>query len=221
MEYQGLTTGDLVNISALNRCFLRAVAGAESRVFGAISACRMSLDEQSRLANAPFLLFSLREHDDDFWHKLLDENPQLEFIDQGEQPCPEICQLQAAGLSFLWQLARRNPYAVRLICGASVSWCEQIAQLTLVALLARSANRHDLIGPRFADDDIFWRRLLGNGVAKSHKLRRASHHSALQHMLTHRRTSERARLSAAACAMRAPVRQSARHNTGSIGEPKV
>lgn len=221
MEYQGLTTDDLVNITELNRCFLRVVTASESPLYGVLSDCSLSLDEQLRLASAPFLLFSLREHDDDFWQRLLDDSPQLGLIDQGETPCAEICQLQAAGLSFLWQLARRNPYAVRLICGASVSWCERLARLALITLLARSAHRHDLLGLRFADDDMLWRRLLGHGVAKSYKLRRASHYRALQHMLTHRRASQSARLSAAACAVRAPSQQLVPQDRGGIREPKV
>lgn len=221
MEYQGLTTDDLINIGALNLSFLRVVATSDAQAFGALSACRMSLDEQSRLAAAPFLLFSLREHDDDFWQQLLDDNPQLELADQCELPRPDIGQLQAAGLSFLWQLARRNPYAVRLVCGASVNWCERLARLTLVTLLGRSAHRDDLLGLRFANDDILWRRLLGNGVAKSQKLRRASHYGALQHMLTHRHAPPSRRLSAAACSMRAPTQQSGRQNRRTIREPEV
>ena len=210
-----------MNMAALNRCFLRAVANAQTEEFGVLSGRAMSLDQQSRLASAPFLLFSLREHDEDFWRMLLDENPQLGFDDQPDPPDAAICRLQAAALAFLWQLARRNPYAVRLICGASVSWCERLAEQALVTLLGRSADRHDLLGLRFANDDTLWRRLLENGAAKSNKLRRTSHHGALQQMLTHRHAPKSARLSAAACITRTPAKQSARYEARGIREPKV
>lgn len=221
MDYQGLTTDDLVNIKALNRSFLKAIMGSETAVFRVLSTCSMSADERSRLASAPFLLFSLREHDQDYWQRLLDDSPQLELMDQDEQPRPELCQLQAAGLAFLWQLARRNPHNVRLVCGASVSWCEQLARLTLVTLLGRSAHRHDLLRLRFANDDTIWRRLLNGGVARSNHLRRASHYSALHRLLTHRHVPQSARLSAAACAMRTPRQRSVSQGPEGIREPKV
>ena len=163
MDYQGPTPDDLANINALNRSFLAAISDSSADVFGAVAIHKMGVAERTRLASAPFLLFSFREQDDAYWQRILSEDPQIDLMEMSGRPHVRIRQLQAAGLGFLWQLARRNPYAVRLACGASVAWCEQLARLTLVALLQRAAQRGDLLRLRFAEDTTVWRRLLGNG----------------------------------------------------------
>ena len=221
MDYQGLTADDLRNINALNHRFLGAVSGSGPEVFSLIATRRMNLRERARLAAAPFLLFSFREDDHDYWQRLLDEDPQADLIDSRERPDRLVRELQFAGLSFLWQLARRNPYAVRLLCGAPVSWSEQLSRPTLVRLLQRAAERHDLLSLRFANNDVVWRRLLGNGTSARKIDRRASHQFALQVMLARRREAQRDRLPAAACAMRRAAQTASREHAGSIREPEV
>lgn len=221
MDYQGLTADDLRNINALNHTFLTAIAESRAETFSLVATRRMNVHERARLAAAPFLLFSFREDDHDYWHQLLDDTPQVDLIGSCERPDRRIRELQFSGLSFLWQLARRNPYAVRLLCGASVSWSEQLSRPTLVWLLQRAAERHDLLSLRFATNDIVWRRLLGNGISARKCDRRASHHFALQVMLARRREVQRDRLSAAACAIRGIAQQVPNSHPRANREPKV
>lgn len=202
MEYEGLTRDDLANIHALNRSFLKAISGSAEEVFGVIARRRLTDSQLSRLAGVPFLLFSFREHDNDYWQRVLADSPQLDLIDSGNPPDENIAQLQVAGLGFLWQLVRRNPYAARIVSGASVSWCERIAGLTLVSLLQSAAPRGDLLRMRFPDEETVWRRLLKDGISSQHQTRLASHYSALQALLTRAPELRYSRVAAAACRIR-------------------
>ena len=202
LEYQGLTRDDLANIHALNRSFLKAIAGSAAEAFGVIASRRLTDPQLSRLAGVPFLLFSFREHDNDYWQRVLADSPQFDLIDSGNPPDENIAQLQVAGLGFLWQLVRRNPYAARIVSGASVSWCERIAELTLVSLLQSAAPRRDLLRMRFPDEETVWRRLLEDGISPHHQTRLASHYSALQALLTRAPELRYSRVSAAACRIR-------------------
>ena len=202
LEYQGLTRDDLANIHALNRSFLKAIAGSAAEAFGVIASRRLTDPQLLRLAGVPFLLFSFREHDNDYWQRVLADSPQFDLIDSGNPPDENIAQLQVAGLGFLWQLVRRNPYAARIVSGASVSWCEQIAGLTLVSLLQSAAARGDLLRMRFPDEETVWRRLLEDGISPQRQARLASHYSALQALLTRAPELSYSRVSAAACRIR-------------------
>ncbi|MGI9235840.1 MAG: hypothetical protein ACR2QZ_00490 [Woeseiaceae bacterium] len=221
MDYRGPTLDDLANINALNRAFLTAISGSSADDFGVLATRSMSPSQRARLSSAPFLLFSLREQDVDYWRQLLDNDSQPDLIESCEPPDASIGQLQVACLGFLWQLARRNPYAVRLVSGASVSWCEQISQLTLVGLLRRAAQRGDLLRLRFPDDKAVWRRLILNGVQINNQTRTASHHVALQEILIRSVASSGQSVSAAACAMRGPGQQVMHSRSGGIREPEV
>ncbi|MDH3305224.1 MAG: hypothetical protein OEM50_09610 [Gammaproteobacteria bacterium] len=202
MEYQGPTADDLVNIHALNRLFLRAISASAVNGIDGIADRRLTDSQLSRLAGAPFLLFSFRERDNDYWQRLLADDPQIDLIDSGDPLDEHFRELQVAGLSFLWQLVRRNPYAARVVSGAPVSWCERVGGLTLVSFLQKAATRPDLLRMRFADNDTVWRRLLQNGISTQRQTRLASHHSALQSMLTRTPEPNYGRLSAAACRIR-------------------
>ena len=175
MDYQGLTPDDLANVRALNRAWLRATGRDE------------------RLAAAPFLLFSFREHDAGLWQRLLAPGTQHElFSDQ--PPCGgERSGLQAAGLAFLWELSRRNPYVARIIGGAPLDWCQQIASETLVRVLDCTSHR-ELIEPRFPDGAPVYTRV-------------SAQMAALQSMLTLGIDPDAARLPAAACRMPGPARR--------------
>jgi len=202
MQYQGLTPDDLANINALNRCFLVAMADSGARGSGVLAIGHLSQLQFARLAIAPFLLFSFREQDSDYWQRILADDPQVDLLDSSDPPGEKIRQLQMAGLGFLWQLSRRNPYAVRIVSGAPASWCERLAGLTLVSLLDHAAMRSDLLGIRFRDDDNVWRRLLGNGLSSRRSLRLTSQHCALQALLTRGQQTQYNRLPAAACRIR-------------------
>jgi len=202
MEYEGLTNDDLANIHALNLSFLIAVSGSAAAGFGEIARRRHTDSQLTRLAGAPFLLFSFREQDDDYWRRVLEDDPQIDLIDSGNPRDEKIGQLKVAGLSFLWQLVRRNPYAARIVSGAPVGWCDRLSGLTLVDLLQKAAARGDLLRLRFPDEAAIWRRLLENGSGSRRQARLASHHSALQALLTRAPESHYNRLSAAACRIR-------------------
>jgi hypothetical protein len=119
---------------------------------------------------------------------------------------PELQRLQTAALSFLWHLARRNPYATRIISGASVWWCEKIANLPLVTLLDRTGARGDLMQSRLDNPAELGARLLGDGTSSRPKVRRSSQLVALQSLLTRATSDHYSRLPAAACEMPRPMR---------------
>lgn len=190
MEYEGLTRDDLNNVRALNRVWLEQDGNAE---------LRLSQGRLERLAAAPFLLFSFCEHDDARWSRWLGERRQEDLLERGTAISPEVRALQAAGLAFQWELARRNPYVARIVSGAPLHWCEQIAAATLVRVL--DCARYNMIEPRFADGTSQKRRLLGRGSALEREMRVFAQIGALQSMLTNGQAAQYARLPAAACRM--------------------
>ena len=121
MEYEGLSRDDLDNVRALNRVWLEIDGSAELR----LAAQRME-----RLAATPFLLFSFCEYDDVRWSDLLGERRQLDILERQAVVSAELRELQVAGLGFLWELVRRNPYVARLVSGASLSWSATTAPTT-------------------------------------------------------------------------------------------
>ncbi|MGB5510364.1 MAG: hypothetical protein WBM87_01510 [Woeseiaceae bacterium] len=184
MLYQGPSTDDLDNIRALNRRFLRTLSRTGDSVCGGLSRKRLSESQQAHLGCAPFLLFSFREGEPDFWKQVLSDDAQLK-LSPAERPLDSMTrELQVAGLSFLWQLSRYNPYAVRIVSGAPYSWCEQVAAMPVATFLHRTAERTDILVPRFREQADVWQRLLKSGVSPDAKLRAMAHQSAFQVMLT-------------------------------------
>lgn len=190
MEYQGLTQDDLVNVRALNRAWLARLAPRDS--------VPATPRRRARLANTPFLLFSFQEDDAGLWGRLLDEVPQPDLL--AARAVPAAQELQAAGLGFLWELARRNPYVARIVSGASLNWCDQLAAKPLVQIL-ECAARVELLEPRFANDSPMFRRLFVHGSGALREVRRSAQLAALQAMLTLGQGARQGRLPAAACGM--------------------
>ena len=135
MEYEGMTGDDLANVRALNRAWLD-IATVGSRRLSQLSPRR-----RDRIAAAPFLLFSLRENDLALWERLLAEPAQGDLFQGGAAVTGSLRHLQATALAFLWALARRNPYVLRLISGAPLYWCERIASATLVQVTAAAVRQ--------------------------------------------------------------------------------
>jgi len=158
-----------------------------------------------RLATTPFLLLSLRERDPDYWSFLGSDAPSADLLGT-KRPAGECGQLAAASLGFLWQLARRNPYAARLVSGATLNWCEQLADCTLFRILQRTAGRSDMLRPRRAADVEFWGKLLGPGLCSEQQVRGAAQLSALQSILTEDPAARHRSLRAAACRTPMPSR---------------
>lgn len=184
MQYQGPTTDDLENVFALNRHFLRALTRPGSLRCAAPDVRRLSQAQRGRLAEAPFLLFSVREQDDELWQVIFAKDPQLDLKPPTEPLDHAVHELKMAALSFLWQLSRRNAYAARVVSGAPVDFCERLANATLMKLLRRTADRVDLLVPRYSAEQEIWRRLTTSGVSASRRLQTMTQQAALQDLLT-------------------------------------
>lgn len=175
MEYQGLTKDDLAGVRDLNRAWLKLTGRTE------------------KLASAPFLLFSFREHDEELWGRLLAVSTQRDLFAGKPTRNDECFVLQAAGLAFLWELSRRNPYVARIVGGAPLDWCRRIASETILSVLDCAMQR-DLVEPRFSLETAVYKRASG-------------HMAALQAMLTTGIETPAGRLPAAACRMHGPARR--------------
>lgn len=199
MDYQGPTAEDLRNIRALNGAFLRATNSGDCPLDNGIASRPLTEMQIRRLSEAPFLLFSFREQDAEFWKRVIADDPQEDLLQVALPPTERIHELQVAGLGFLWQLSRRNPYVARLACGGPAKWCESIARLTLVNLIRRAAGRGDLTLPRFDAGDHVGQRLLQSGSSARRQLQCMSQQFALQAMLTRGSALQYEELPAAAC----------------------
>ena len=212
MHYHGPDRADLANVFMLNKAFIawqRARSPENTAGRGLPAGIRarfaaLSSEQRERLARMPFLLMSLAEDDEARWQSLFAEQKTRDLL-QCVQPRDEAgSRLIAAGLGFLWQLAQRNPYAVRLVSGASQTWCEQLASCTLMDLFSRALEDQALLAPRMADKPDLWHKLLTVGVSNRRHLRRAARVAALQTLLTQGPMRTYRPLAAAACKMPAP-----------------
>lgn len=190
MSFDGPDSRDYGNVVALNSAYLAAL-GSERVLSRGITGCQgpirqrllnLRRAESQRLAETPFLLFSFRERDDRYWDDVLDETrePGL-FRSSGSEP---VDTLISAALGFIWQLANRNPYTLRLICGATLYWCDRIAELTFFDLLDAVRNSGDVPVLRQGSSEPLWRKLLGEGLSANQEIRRAAQLAALQAVLT-------------------------------------
>ncbi len=198
MRYPGPTADDLANVHALNRHYLRAVRSPSGIGIAVPGVRRLTPVQCTRLAASPFLLFSFRERDARLWQSVLTDGSQMELVPAAEPPSETLRELSTAGLSFLWQLSRRNAYAARVVSGAPVKFCERLATTTLISLLRRTAYRSDLLVPRYADEQAVWRQLLAAGVSATRQIQAMSQQSALQRLLTVAELAQHTKLPAAA-----------------------
>ena len=199
MDYEALRQDDLANVRALNATWLELLPPV------AAEAGRIAR-QRARLADTPFLLFSLRESDDRLWLRLLDEQRQPDLLVTPPEARTGKLALQATSLAFLWELSRRNPYVARLVSSAPLAWCELVASVTLVHLLDAAASM-TIIEPRFAEGSRQHRRLLQRGGSALRETRRAAQIAAMQSLLTQGDVAEYGRQAAAACRMARPARQ--------------
>lgn len=199
MDYEALRQDDLANVRALNAAWLDMAPPVGMQVEGIRR-------RHARLAATPFLLFSLRESDDQLWVRLLDERRQPDLLATPPETGDRKPGLQATSLAFLWELSRRNPYVARLVSFAPLAWCELIASVTLVQLLDAAAGEM-IIESRFAEGSPQHRRLLERGVSALRATRRAAQIAAMQSLLTAGDIAEYGRQAAAACRMAGPARQ--------------
>jgi hypothetical protein len=188
MSYTGPTQADYVNIQALNREFLRLLRvhpirlgldGVHQRRLAALG--RQQLEW---LAATPFLLFTIQENDELIWRAICRADPNTDLFENGGANNAGISNLLATTVGYLWQLAQKNPYSLRLICGASPSWCDMISAVTYFELLTLTRYRDDLLRLRQAQDVDIWGKLLAEGVRAERHVRSAAHIAALQTLLT-------------------------------------
>ena len=101
-------------------------------------------------------------------------------------------------------MARQNPYTLRLICGASLHWCERLADLPLTAVIQRASSRDDILELRAREDHRLWARL--TSVLESDKsVRSAVQLAALQSLLIQPEPSGAPRWKSAACRQSVPA----------------
>ena len=190
MDYRGPRDSDFDNVCALNKALLARLGDGPraSRWLAPLPAplarrCRrLGALQRERLARAPFLLMSFRETDAEYWASLLaaGRNRELFAAPAGDEA---ESRLLAAALGFVWQLSSVNPYAARLLSGATLHWCEQLADQPLVNVLAASTDS-GVLGLRRAEDVVLWQRLLVDGTCANRGRREAARISALQRVLT-------------------------------------
>jgi len=212
MDFKGPEAADLINVRSLNVAFLEYLSGPQGEQLRqalpaplrpAVAAMR---DRQvKRLAAVPFLLFTLSESDDAYWDRLLVDRPVRDLFASTHKHIDPLGQITSAALGFLWQLARKNAYATRLLSGGSLHWCEQLASCTLLCVLQCAVENQDLIGPRLPGNTVFWHRLLGAGLSSEADVRRAAHLYALQTILIPADAAGRQRFRSAACHSSVPA----------------
>jgi hypothetical protein len=213
VEFRGPGATDFDNVHSLNRAFLylvrqdgqarQCLRGLPAALAGRLSS--LLAVEAERLASTPFLLLSFRERDDDFWEALFSDNANGDLFAVPSPPSDDLGRLIAAGLGFVWQLARQNPYAARLICGASLHWCEQLTERTIFQILATAGTRSEVLTLRCGSDADLWTKLLASGISREKQVRRAAHISALQSVLTRASMPDRKKWATAACTVRTPT----------------
>ena len=205
MAFDGPAPVDYRNVRALNHAYLSLLQGNRGarqslhQLSPSLGARITSLTRHQvdRLSATPFLLLSFRERDDELWSQILSDESGRDLFTR--PVADEFDRLQSAGLGFVWQLARQNPYTLRLTCGATLHWCEQIAERTFFGLLAAVAPHTDLLELRRANDDGLWSKLLLNGISRETNVRTAAHVAALQTVLTRPAASVPRTWAAAAC----------------------
>lgn len=206
MDYSGPECSDLNDVQSINLAFLTFLGRADGERLRSLlppalqpALTALSTPQLERLAAVPFLLLSLNEANDEFWRSAPRGKPIRDLFTPAQDVANPLCRIATAAVGFLWQLARRNPYAARITCGASLGWCEQLAAQTLMQVLEVAADDCHMLMPRCADDNIFWHRLLGAGVSSEASIRRAAHMSALQTVLLPVTAGPARRFRSAAC----------------------
>ncbi len=214
MQYRGPQAADYRNVRALNAAFLVLLKNG-TRAQRLLRHLPDTLQkrcagltglQRERLADTPFLLFSFNEHDGAFWERLFAGRHNWHLFDSAPAADDELFKILHAALGFTWQLARDNTYAARVICGASLHWCERLADKPILDVVS-VASHAELLALRSPRDEMLWRKLLYPGTAGNASIREAAHTSALQRLLTEGHADWPGRHARAARRMRQPSMQ--------------
>lgn len=222
MEFQGPDATDLDNVYALNQAYLdglsRPLAAAPGAPSGADSIVEkltaLSVRKSTLLSHCPFLIYSFPDAADRRWARLFNDDAQPDLFDATSLSPECVGGLAPATLGFLWELAKRNPYATRLVSGASLDWCERLADSSPVRVFRFATGEPGLLSPRLPSHREFWSKLLGAGTSNDKEVRHAAHLTALQTVLTNPAAEHYQRLPAAACLMPTPARRVAESDKG-------
>ena len=213
MEFEPLTPAVLANVRALNGRFLDCIAAGTDPLLAAppqrITAIReLRPVQRARLAECPFLLFAPDCNNADRWARLF-RGTQRELAHARSRDHGSGSQgVLAAAIAFLWQLSQHNLYAARLVSGASLGWCERLAEQALVDVVQAAADEPGLLGLRRARDTRLWNRLLGAGVSMEADIAAAARLAAWQLLMTRGWQERGLSRRAAACAAQAPAARS-------------
>ena len=188
MSYDSPAQSDYANVTALNREFIRLLR-VQPAVFGLSKERRIRLlglgrQQVERLTATPFLLFTIAEDDDMLWTELCRGNPNTDLFRNNAAHNPAMRNLLGTTVSFLWQLAQQNPYAIRLISGAGATWCELVTGMTCFELVTLARQRADLLALRQVGSADIWGKLLLDGVRPEREVRQSAHIAVLQTLLT-------------------------------------
>ena len=218
MPFQGPESNDLANVTTLNLAFLTALGGNDPGIeLPATLGERLralSGERRARLARAPFLLLSVAEDDAKRWQDVPARPATADLLRPPAAASEASTQLAAATVAYLWQLARGNPYAARVVSGASLDWCEQLADATLYEVVDFALHEPGLVTLRFAGDRAFWNRLIEAGTSPEKAVRRAARVCAVQTLLTRSAGPRKPGLAAAACALPGPATRVAERKPG-------
>jgi hypothetical protein len=190
MTFEGPESRDYENVVSLNLAWLECLKHDRAAGTGPAAGPsphverlrQLNATESARLAESPFLLFSFRERDHEFWDQVFARRVGSDLFDTPQTGM--LATLTHAALGFVWQLAGRNPYALRLFCGASLYWCECIADLTFIRLLDAVRSARDVPVLRLAGNRKLWEKLTHEGVSRNNRTRHAAQFAALQTILT-------------------------------------
>jgi len=188
MAYDSPNQSDYANVSALNREFLRLLR-LQPDLFRLSKEQQVQLpglgrQQVERLAAMPFLLFTISEDNDLAWAELCRGDPNSDLFRSGAAHNSGIRNLLGTTVSFLWQLAQQNPYAIRLISSAGAAWCELVTGMTCFELVTLTRRRGDLLALRQAGSADIWSKLLHDGVRAEREVRKSAHIAVLQTLLT-------------------------------------
>ena len=213
MGFAGPNDADYANVVALNLEWLKLLQRDAAATRGlkvlpdALRERIISLGpfEMESLAATPFLLFSFQETDNAYWSRILDQCAEKDLFT--ETVSPAVDTLVCAALGFSWQLAQRNPYALRLFSGATVYWSERIAEMQFIELLQLVRSAGCIPQIRCGQQVDLWRKLLHNGTGGHTPCSRAAQITALQTLLTQQALMPRTLWQKAARSTRTPFRR--------------
>ncbi len=151
MAYTGLSARTIAEVRALNRCFLRRIREPGDRDT-ALSADWLELVRRlgaapcRRVAEAPFLLLDVGKLD-------LGAMADTDLFSRATRADTELWLMT---LSLCWQFAQREPFALRVISGAGLEWCDALGDTCFAELADRVGTCAPPPRPALLDTTSWW-----------------------------------------------------------------